>query len=178
MKGAFHAATIRQRSKSSPIVIGVAVRERETLRLTGATRSLSTTGRMKGRNARPPSLRETRAYQPERSSKPQSPATNGTGPLECKDWTPNVRRPDPRGTRPHDPASWTRIKDLADSRTSWDSGFRGIQDFAGPRTSWDSRLRRTQDFVGTRTSQTTGTLHTPDQDLVLWCSLREHKLSG
>ncbi len=70
------------------------------------------------------------------------------------------------------------IQDFTGSRTSWDSGLRGIQDYVGPGTSWDSRLRQTRDFVGSRTSQKTGTLHTPDQDLVLWCSLREHKLSG
>ncbi len=101
-----------------------------------------------------------------------------TGPPECKDWTPDVRRPDPQGTRPQDPAPRTRTRDFEESRTSRDSGLPGIQDYARPRTLWDSRLRRTQDFVGSRTSQKTGTLHTPDQDLVLWCSLREHKLSG
>ncbi len=105
-----------------------------------------------------------------------------TGPPEHKDWTPDVRRPDPRGTRPQDPASRTK------RRTSQDQGLRGIQDFVGFGTSWDSRLRGTQDFmgfktsrdlglrgtpdfVGSRTSQKTGTLHTSDQDLVLWSSL-------
>ncbi len=98
------------------------------------------------------------------------------------DGTPGMRRLDPRctetgpqATRPQDPASRTRTRDFAESRTSWDSRLRGIQDYAGLGTSWDSRLRRTLDFVGSRTSQKTGTLHTPDQDLVLWCSLREHK---
>ncbi len=70
------------------------------------------------------------------------------------------------------------IQDFTGCRTSWDLGLRGIQDFTGPRTSWDSRLCGTRDFVGSRTPQKTGTFHTVHQDLVLWCSLREHKLSG
>ncbi len=94
MKGTFHAASRRQRSKSSPIVIGVTVRVK-TSRLTGATRSLSITRRMKGQNARQPSPWQTRAYQPERSSKLQSPETNESnpryariGPPVCGDQTP------------------------------------------------------------------------------------------
>ena len=116
----------------------------ENARLTGATRSLSTTRRMKGQNARQPSPRQMRAHQPERSSKPQSPETNGSnprytrnGPPRYKDWTPEMRRPDPRGTRPQDPTSRTR------TRASQDQGLRGIQDFVGFGTLWDSRLRGT-----------------------------------
>ena len=93
------------------------------------------------------------------SGKLQSPATNGTGSPERKDWTPDVRRLDPRGTRPQDPASQTRTKDFAEARTSWDSGLCGIQDYAGTGTSWESGLRGTQDFVGPRTQQEIGTLH-------------------
>ena len=81
---------------------------------------------------------------------------------------------DPRCTEtgpPKDKATGPGIPDE-------DQGLRGTQDFVGFGTSCDSRLRRMLDFVGSRTSQKTGTLHTPDQDLILWCSLREHKLSG
>ncbi len=81
------------------------------------------------------------AYQPEAIQKPQSPATNGTGSPECEDWTPDVRRPDPRGTRPQNPASRMRTKD---------------QDFVGFGTLWDSGLRGTRDFVGFKTLQDPG----------------------
>ncbi len=148
-----------------------------------------------------------RAYQPEGHTRRQSPETIGstpgiqgidprcteTGPPMNKatrplrytgsrppmygDWTPDEQGhktqhpPDEdQGLRGHE--------DSEGSRTSWDSGLRGIQDFTGPGTSWDSGLRRTRDFVGSRPPQETGLLHTSDWNLVLWCSLREHKLSG
>ncbi len=103
------------------------------------------------------------------SGKLQSPATNGTGSLERKDWTPDVRRPDPQGTRPQDPPSQMRTKDFAKARTSWDSGLRGIQGYAGTGTSWDSRLRGTQNFVGSRTQQKIGTLHARTR--ILFCGV-------
>ncbi len=104
---------------------------------------------MKGQSARQPSPQQTRAHQPGRSSKLQSPENNGLPP-EYKDWTPDVRRLDPRGTRPQDPASRTR------TRTSQDQGLRGIQDFVGSRTSWDLRLRGNRDFMGFKTSRDLG----------------------
>ncbi len=120
------------------------------------------------------------------------PRNTRIGPPMCGD-----RTPEGQGHRTRHPGrgqGLRKTKDFAESRTSrnpglrgiqdfvgfkisWDLGLRGTQDFAGPRTSWDSRLRGTQDFVGSRTLQETGTSHTPDQDLVLWCSLGEHKLS-
>ncbi len=121
---------------------------------------------------------------------PGLPRCTRTGSPKYKDWTPDVWRPDPRCTRPQDPASPKRgprtsrnrglrgIRDFVGFRTSQDLGLCGIRDFAGPRTSWDSRLHGTLDFVGSRTPQKTGPLHTADQNLVLWCSLREHKLTG
>ncbi len=122
--------------------------------------------------------------------------TMGLPPI-YEDWTPGGRRLDPQNTRIGPPMCGDRTpegqghrtrhpgrgqglrktKDFAESRTLWDSGLRGIQDFAGPMTSWDSRLRGTWDSVGSRTPQKTGTLYASDQELVLWCSLREHKLS-
>ena len=90
------------------------------------------------------------------------------GPLMNGDWTPgiqeldpDVRRPDPQGTRPQDPATPRRGK-----RTSWNSRLHGTQDLVGFGTSWDSRLHGTQDFVRSSTLRKTGTLHTSDQDLV------------
>ncbi len=119
------------------------------------------------------------------------------GPPMDGDWTPGIRRLDPQNTRIGPPMYGARsprdkdigpgildvdqglhgTRDFVGFKTSRDLGLRGIQDFARSRTSWDSRLRGTRDFVGSRTMQTTGTLHAFDQDLVLWCSLREHKLS-
>ncbi len=101
-------------------------------------------------------------------------------------WTPGIQGLDPRCTEtgpPTDKATrpglhQTRTKDFVGFKTSQDLGLRGIQDFAGLRTSWDSRLRGTRDFMGSKPLRKTGTLHTSDQDFVLWCSLREHKLSG
>ncbi len=119
--------------------------------------------------------RETRgpAYRPEIFRKLQSPAINGNGSPERKDWTPDVRRPDTQETRPQDPAPRTRTKDFAEARTSWDSGLHGIQDYAGTGTSWDSRLRKTLDFVGSRTPQKTGTLN--NWTRILFCGvLREN----
>ncbi len=104
-----------------------------------------------------------------------NPRNTRIGPPTCGDRTPEGQGH--RTRHPRRRQELHKTKDFAESRTSWDSGLHGIQDFAGPRTSWDSRLLGTQDFVGSRTSQKTGTLHIPDQDLVLWCSLREHKLS-
>ena len=109
----------------------------KTLRLTGSTRSLSTTRRMKGQNVRQPSPRQTRAYRPERSFKPQSLETNGSnprytriGPPMCRD-----RTPEGQGHRTRHPGQRPRA--------SQDQGLRGIQDFVGFGPSWDSRLRRT-----------------------------------
>ncbi len=125
-----------------------------------------------------------------------------------EDWTPDAWRLDPRNTRIGSPTcgdhrtpegqglrtgrrprlrkteDWTRnpglrgIRDFMGFKTLRDPGLCRIQDFLGPRTSWDSTLRGTRDFVGSRTLQKTGTLYASDKDLVLWCSLREHKLSG
>ncbi len=76
------------------------------------------------------------------------PRGTETGPPEYEDWPPGVRRPDPRGTRPQDPASWTRTKGFARPRTSWDPGLRGIRDFVGFKTSQDLGLCGIQDFAG------------------------------
>ncbi len=81
-----------------------------------------------------------------------------TGPPIYEDWTPDVRRLNPRRTGPQDPEA--PDEDFVRSRTSWDSGLRGIQDFVGFRTSWDLGLGRKMEHV-----------HTSDRNLVLWCSL-------
>ena len=124
------------------------------------------------------------------------------GPPMNGDWTPGRQGFDPRcaetgpprdkATGPSIPLTRTQgfagvrasrdsglrgIRDFVGFKTSQDLGLHGIQDSVGPRTSWDSRLCGTQDFVGSRILQKTGTLYASDQDLVLWCSLREHKLT-
>ena len=71
---------------------------------------------------------------------------------EYKDWTPSVRRPDPRSTRPQDLASQKRTKDFARPGTSWDSRLRETPDFVGFKTSRDPGLHGVQDFAGHRTS--------------------------
>ena len=108
------------------------------------------------------------------------------GPSMNGDWTPEIQRLDHRcaeNSPPRDKATGpsipqTRTQGFVGFRTSRNSGLRGIQDFAAFRTLWDSRLRGIRDFLGSRTLQKTGTLYASDQDPVLWCSLREHKLSG
>ena len=189
MKGTFHAASRRQRSK---IIIHRHWYDcrNENPRWIGATRSLSMRRRMKGQNARWPCPQQTWAYQPEGYFKCQSPETNERrlDPRDTRIGLPMCgdRTPEGQGHRTWHPGQGPRalqdrglhgIQDFMGFKTSWDLGLRGIQDFAGPRTSWDSRLRGTRDFMGSRILQKTGTLYASDQDLVLWCSLREHKLS-
>ena len=119
--------------------------------------------RMKGQDARQPCPWQTRAYRPEGHSRHQSPETNES--------TPDIRRLNPqcaetapprdKATRPGIPdedQGLCKTEDFAESRTSWDSGFRGF------KISRDLGLRGTRDIVGSRTPQKTGTLHTSDQD--------------
>ena len=86
-----------------------------------------------------------------------------------EDWTPDVRRLDPRCTRtgplmretlrpslPCEDFLGGLRKDFMGFGTSWDSGLRGIRDFMGFRTLWDSELHGIQDFVGFRTSWGSG----------------------
>ncbi len=104
------------------------------------------TKRMKGRNARQPSPRYTRAYLPLgnfpenfRVQQPTEldPRNTRIGPLMYGDQTKR------------DKATGPGIPDE-------DQGLRGSQDFVGFRTSWDSGLRGNWDFVGFKTSQDSG----------------------
>ncbi len=144
MKGAFRAASRRQKSKSSSISIGVNAKERAS----GSTE----------RHPEPVNHKKEERME-RRTTRPAADAglpTHPGNPLKISEssnqrnwipgmqgWTPDVRRPDPRGTRPQDPASRTRTKDFAEARTSWDLGLHGIQDYVGSLTLWDSRLRKT-----------------------------------
>ncbi len=154
---------------------------------------------MKGQNARQP-LPVTDADTPTRGMPPMLESRNQwayprcakNGPLTNEDWTPGIQGLDPqcmktrslrtKTTRPSIPE--TRTKDFVGFRTSQDTGLRGIRDFMGFKTSRGLGLCGIQDFAGLRTSWDLGLrrkqeLYTPrTRDLVLWCSLREHKLSG
>ena len=129
---------------------------------------------------------QMRASQPERVQKPMGlPLYVKIGPPVHGDRTLGIQELDPRYTETGPPRNkatrpgirQTRTQDFVGFKTSRKLGLRGIQDFVGPRISWDLRLRGTQDFMGSRTLQKIGTLCTTGQDLVLWRSLREHKLS-
>ncbi len=178
MKGAFRAASRRQQSKSPPFVIGVNVKKRNS-RLTGATRSLSTTRKMKGPNSRQPCPRLARAYQPEGYFRHQSLETIESTP-KYKDWTPMCgnRTPEGQGHRTRHPRrgqGLCKTKDFVESRTSWDAGLCGIRDFVGFKTSRDPGLRGIQDFAGHGTSWDLGLrrkqeLHTP-WTRILFCGV-------
>ena len=153
MKGTFHAASRRQRSKSSPIVIGVAVRE-INLKIDGS--------HPEPVNDKKDERTECQTVQP---AADVGPSTRGIlqnlrvqKPIGL---TPGIRRMDPQDTRIGPSMCGDRTPEGQGHRTrhpgqgptaSQDRGLRGIQDLAGSGTSWDSRLRGTQDFVGFKTS--------------------------
>ncbi len=151
---------------------------------------------MKRQNSRPLYRDECGPIKPRDTLIARVRKPSGLPPI-YEEWTPNVRGLDPRYMRIGPPmhGDWTpdapghKIqhppdKDFVGSRTSRKAGLCGIQDFVGFRTSWDSGLRGIQDFMGTRSSwdlglsRKTGPSNTSDRNFVLWCSLREHKLSG
>ncbi len=178
MKGTFHAASRRQRSKSSPIVIGVTVRKRN-LKIDGShpepvNDKKDEKNRMPGNstyqptNPRDPSnLRVQKPMGLTPGIQGLDPRCTETGPPRDKATGPDIPDKDKAFARPRTSRNpgLRGTRDFMGFKSSQDQGLRGIQDFAGPRTSWDSRLRGTRDFVGSRTLQETGTLHTLDQDL-------------
>ncbi len=151
MKGAFRAASRRQKSKSSPILIGVNAKERNSNQQE-ATRNLSTTRRIKAWNAGP------LAYPPGKSSKNlrvQQPAELDPRNARIRPSMYGDRTPGGQGHRTRHPRRGPRtsqkpelrgIRDFMGFRTMRDPGLRGIQDFTRPRTSWDLGLRRKQEF--------------------------------
>ncbi len=193
MKGTFHAASRRQRSKSSPIVIGVAVRE-INLKIDGS--------HPEPVNDKKDERTECQTVQP---AADVGPSTRGIlqnlrvqKPIGL---TPGIRRMDPQDTRIGPPMCGDRTpegqghrtrhpgrgqglrktKDFTESRTfvgfgtSWDSRLRGTRDFMGFKTSRDIGLRGIQDFMEPRTLWDLGLcrkqeLYTP-QTRILFCGV-------
>ncbi len=165
MKGTFRAASRRQKSKSSPIVIGVTARERER------------DPKIDGSHPEPVNHKndertECQATQPavnaglpirkilqtsESRKQWVHPRYTKIGPPVDGDWTPGTQGLDPRCAEtgpPRDKATGPGIPDedkgFAGPRTSQNPGLRGIRDFLGFKTSWDMGLRGIQDSAGNR----------------------------